>query len=206
MAQDQDQLRAQLDQQRAEISDTIDQIENRVRPGHVMARRTDRVKRRLHDWKDSVFGNDEPDYPSPRAGYRSPTVGQTGGSDRGIVHRVGDAASGATDTVQHAPAAVRRQTQGNPMAAGAIALGAGWLIGSLIPESRSERRAIRRVEPQLSDAATTLKHEGQHLVDDLKEPAKRAAEDVKHSGRDAAHATKDQAAQAGRDMREHTEH
>ena len=61
MAQEPDQLRNQLDRQRAEIAGTVDQIENRVNPSHVLARRSDRIKRRVTDWKDAVFGNDEPD-------------------------------------------------------------------------------------------------------------------------------------------------
>ena len=115
--------------------------------------------------------------------------------------RVGDAMSSASDTVQQAPQAVRRQARGNPMAAGAIALGAGWLIGSLLPESRTEQRAVRKVEPQLSDAADTIKQEGQALAEDLKAPAQDAAEQVKQTGKDAAERVKDHGASAARDVK-----
>jgi hypothetical protein len=198
MAQEPDQLKAQIDEQRAEISGTIDQIENRVNPSHVLARRQDRVRRRLTNWKDSVFGNHEPDYPAPR-GY--PFADDRGsGNGHGVGQRVGGIASSASDTVQHAPTAMRRQTRGNPMAAGAIALGAGWLIGSLLPQSRTEQRVVRRVEPQLSDAADTVKDEARALADDLKEPAKQAAEQVKQSGKDAATEVKDHGTHGARDV------
>ena len=197
MDQEPDQLRRQLDQQRAEIAGKVDQIENRVNPSHVVARRTNEAKRRLTDWKDSIFGNDEPDYRAPRSGYAS-----TGATDSGtgVGERVGDAMSSATDSVQQAPQVMRRQTRGNPMAAGAIALGAGWLIGSVLPESRSEQRAVRKIEPQLSDAADTLQREGQQLADDLKEPAQQAAEEVKQTGRDAADEVKSHGQEAARDV------
>jgi hypothetical protein len=62
MAEDPDQMRARIDHQRSEITQTVDEIGNRVSPSHIVARRQDRMRRRLTDWRDLVFGNDEPDY------------------------------------------------------------------------------------------------------------------------------------------------
>ncbi len=222
MAQDTDQLRAQLDRQRAEISDTVDQIENRVSPTHVIGRRRDKIARRLTDWKDTILGNDEPDYPPPRNRRRAPSPeltysssshGTAGSEDtsaseqlsdigENLRQRVESTAADASDAVQEAPAVVRRRTRGNPMAAGAVALGAGWLIGSLLPESRPERQAVRRVEPQLSDAASTVKQEGRQLADELEEPAQRAVDEVKATGRQAAAELKDHSATAAENIRE----
>jgi ElaB/YqjD/DUF883 family membrane-anchored ribosome-binding protein len=215
MAEDTAQMRARIEQQRDDITHTVDQIGNRVSPSHILARRQDRMRRRLTGWKDAVFGNDEPDFPPPRGDrYGFPVaqrsdvrdyyydVGGDEGSDGGVRDRVGDAASSAASSVQHAPMAMRRQTRGNPMAAGAIAVGAGWLIGSLLPETASERRAIRRVEPQLAGAASEVKDEARGLVDDLREPAKDAAEHVKDRGRDAADEVKGQANQSAQNVRQ----
>lgn len=200
MDQEPDQLRAQIDRQRGEISGTIDQIENRVNPSHVLARRQDSVKRRFTDWKDSVFGNAEPDYRQP--GGRTTGSYDSADSEPGLGERMGDAAAAASDTVHHAPDAMRRQTRGNPMAAGAIAVGAGWLIGSLLPETRQEQRAVRKVEPQLSEAAATVKEEGRALADDLKEPAKHAADEVKQTGQEAASEVKHQGQQAAHEVKD----
>jgi len=201
MAQDTDELRDQIDQQRAEISDTVDQIETRVNPTHMLARRQDRITRRLTDWKDSVFGNDEPDYRQPS--YRGNAyAGQTSQHDHGLAGRIGDTASSASDALQQTPEAVRRQTRGNPLAAGAIALGAGWLIGSLLPASRQEQRMMKQVEPQLSQAATAVAREGQQLADDLKEPVQQAVEEVKQTGQEAAHEIKDQGTQATQEVKD----
>jgi hypothetical protein len=183
-----EQMRARIDQQRDEIGHTVDQIGNRVSPSHIVARRQDRMRRRITGWKDSVFGNDEPDFPSPRA-------------DR---YRFEDQTTGGGHSVQEAPMAIRRQTRGNPMAAGAIAVAAGWLLGGLLPESRPERQLMKRVEPQLADAASEAKREGRALADDLREPAKDAAEHVKEAGSQAAEDVKNQAGESARSVREHS--
>jgi gas vesicle protein len=194
MAQDTDQMRARIEQQRTDITHTVDQIGNRVNPSHIVARRQDRMRRRLTGWKDAVFGNDEPDFMPPRGDQ--PRFPEQPDSDGGMRDRFGEATSNATSTVQHAPSAVRRQTRGNPMAAGAIAVGAGWLIGSLLPESRSEQRAVHRIEPQLAEAAAEAKHEAQGLAQDLKEPAKDAATHVKDAGSSAVGDVKERASQS----------
>lgn len=195
-AADTDEMRARIEQQRAEISHTVDQIGNRVTPSHIMARRQDRMRRRLAGWKDNVFGNDEPDFAPPRGDRHRVEEPE---SEPGVRERMGDAASTASLTAQEAPEAVRRQTRGNPLAAGAIALGTGWLIGSLLPESSTERRAVQRVEPQLKQAASEMHDEARGLADDLREPAKHAATQVKQTGTDAAHVIEEQ----GRKSAEH---
>jgi ElaB/YqjD/DUF883 family membrane-anchored ribosome-binding protein len=213
MAEDTAQMRARIEQQRDDITHTVDQIGNRVNPSHIVARRQDRMRRRVTGWKDAVFGNDEPDFPPPRedryrfpeeqrSAYRRDDDGDGDRSEGGVRDRFGDAASTVTSSVHDAPSAMRRQTRGNPMAAGAIALGAGWLIGSLLPESRTERRAVQRVEPQLAGVASEARHEARGLVDDLRDPAKDAAEHVKDRGRDAAEEVKGQASQSTQNVRQ----
>lgn len=192
-ATDTDQMRTRIEQQRAGISHTVDQIGNRVTPSHIMARRQDRMRRRLTIWRDNVFGNDEPDFAPPRTNWYG---AEQSDSEPGVRERMGDAASDAASTAQEAPETVRRQTRGNPLAAGAIALGAGWLIGSLLPESGAERRAVQRVEPQLKQAASEVQDEAQGLADDLREPAKEAATQVKETGADAAQEVKEQGRQS----------
>ena len=139
------------------------------------------MKRTVVDWKDRLMGNDEPDYPWDRSMTSS---GMWQGSDsehRGLRER----ASGVAESAQHAPGAIRRQTQGNPFAAGVIALGAGWLTASLLPETRSERRVMQKIQPGLEDAARTVRDEATELVGELREPAKEAVEEVTQRGREA---------------------
>ena len=45
-----------------------------------------------------------------------------------------------------AATAARRQTQGNPLAAGLIAFGVGWLVSSLLPDSQKERELAHQLK------------------------------------------------------------
>ena len=70
----------------------------------------------------------------------SGTLGERAGAvkDRasGALGSVQDRASGAVDTVTDAPRQVQRKTRGNPLAAGLIAFGIGYLISGAIPATR----------------------------------------------------------------------
>jgi hypothetical protein len=194
MADDQDQLRHDIDRRREAIGRTVNQIENRVHPGHVMGRRQDRVRRRLTDWKDTVFGNDEPDYPGAWYGYKSDDESSLADHGRNQVHAV-------ADTAREMPRRARRQAQGNPVAAGVIALGAGWLVGSLLPESRQERRLARRVEPELAGALSTARDEAKGVAQEMQDTARDAAEQVEDRGREAAQRVKDHGEETARDLK-----
>lgn len=195
MAQEPDQLRHQIDTQRAEISGTVSEIENRVRPSRIAARSTDRLKHRMTGWRHAVFGGPDDDRSAYATGYGSVGAGYgsagDGSSENGIAHRASDAASSAADTIRHSPDFARRETRGNPLAAGAIALGAGWLVAGLLPESRQERQLVRRAEPKLAEAASAAKSEGAAIVEEMREPAKDAAEHVKDTTKDAARHVQD---------------
>lgn len=174
---DTEQLRARIEEQRMEITGTVEQIENRIMPGRIMARRRDSVRRTLTDWRDTVLGNDEPDYSGTSA------------------------LTSAKEGVPHAPQTIRRQARGNPMAAGAVALGAGWLVATVLPRTQEERAMARRMEPKLAEAASAVKSEGQALASDLEEPARDAVEQVKHTGQEVASELRDEAKDAASSVR-----
>lgn len=190
MAHDTDELRAEIEDRRQEITETVEQIENRIVPSRIMARRRDRMRRRMTDWKDAVFGNDEPQYRSAWAPPSAYAAKQDAQDSAGMLGRAGEATThafeSARDGVEHAPEMIRRQTRGNPMAAGVIALGAGWLVGSMLPKTEEERRLARRLEPALAGTASTVAEEGRSLASDLREPIKEAADEVKQTGQEAA--------------------
>ena len=218
MAQDTDELRARIEEQRMEITGTVEQIENRIMPGRIMARRRDRMRRTLTDWKDAVFGNDEPDYQDAWALYGTGTPSgryQYGGDqyagrysgqgEQGIVGRAGDATShvleSAKEGVAQAPQMLRRQARGNPMAAGMVALGAGWLVATVLPRTQEERAMVQRIEPKLAETAAAVKSEGQAIAGELKEPAHEAVEQVKQTGQEVASEMRDEAKDAASSVR-----
>lgn len=194
MAQDSEQLRAQIDQQRHAITDTVDQIENRVTPSHVVARRRNRMRRRMTDWTDKIMGNDHDD---PRQRSSSGA-----GSDRSVTDRARETThemrERSSEMIHEAPDMLRQRTKGNPLAVGLMAAGAGWLVASLLPESERESDLVHRMEPELEHAARAARGEADELVDDLREPAQEAAEHVKDRGREAAEHVKSEGTQSAR--------
>ena len=207
MAEDTEQLRAEIDQQRAAISEhrRPDREPGEPEPD----RRPPPGPRPPHadGWKDTVLGNDEPDYPGHRSssealGYES-AAATTARRRRRRLEAARDRASSAMETVSGVPETARRQTQGNPVVAGAVALGVGWLIGSLMPQSEKERELARKVEPQLAEVASTVKAEGQQMASDLQEPAQDAVEQIKEAGREATTEVKDSGAAAAQSVKEH---
>ena len=174
---DQEQLRARLEQQRDEVGQTVGQIENRVTPSRVMARGGWRARQRFTDARDRVMGTDDED-------------GSDGASRS---EQALDGARHAAEKAGETPDAMRRKATGNPLAAGLIAFGAGLLAAAALPESRTERRAIRQVEPQLQQVAERAGEQARGAAEELREPAREAAEDVKAAGTEAAQAVKDDA-------------
>jgi len=63
--------------------------------------------------------------------------------------------SAAQDKVSAAPGQLRRQAAGNPLAVGLIAVGVGWLAGSLLPASPAEERAAAKVKEAAAPAVTS---------------------------------------------------
>lgn len=196
-------LRAQLDDQRARIGHTVDQIEDRVRPGRIVRRKRTQMRDRMTDWKDRMMGNDEPDYPG-RGPNQDWYGGSAGGHEHGNGHgrladasgAVRDQASSMASTVSDTPEMVRRRTRGNPLAPGLIAFGAGLLVAAVVPESRREQRAVRRIQPELEGAAARVAETGRELAHDMEEPAKEAVTSVKEHASSAASDVVDDGRQA----------
>ena len=85
--------------------------------------------------------------------------------------------------VQQAPDQVIRQTQGNPLAAGLIAFGVGWLVSSLLPTSEKEKQLA-------SQAESAVREHSQPLVDQAKQVAQEAAENLKPAAQEAVESVK----------------
>lgn len=185
---DTEALRRQIEQTRADLSRNVNALGEAASPGTVARRQAEKVGdtvtgagRRL---KETIMGSD--DEPSSVGGTDGPGVGE----------RVGDAAGTARDAVAQAPDAARRQARGNPLAAGLIALGAGWLLGSLLPASEKERELAVTAKEQAQEKGRPLVDEvkgaAQESVENLKEPAQEAAEQVKQSAQEGAENVKAQ--------------
>ena len=198
---DPDAIRAEIDSTRRDLSRNIETLNEQVRPGTIARRQgrkvSDSVSGAFNDVKEKVMGT------SHDAGDRLSDAGD----------RVSDATHRAGDAIQGAPAQARRKTQGNPLAAGLIALGAGWLIGSILPTSRVEREIATdlkdRAQPLVDEVqegaksmGENLKPQAQEAVDSVKGAATEAAETVKAEGQGAADDVKSSAKSSGEHVRD----
>jgi hypothetical protein len=91
------------------------------------------------------------------AGAKDKLMG--GGITAGLRHELGRGTAnvGRAAEVTRSPAAIRRQASGNPLAVGLIAVGIGWLVGSLLPASGAGEQAATKFReaaaPAVTDAA-----------------------------------------------------
>jgi hypothetical protein len=224
---DPDQIRREIERTQAHLSSDVDALTEKVTPSRIVARRVDRARAAGRRLSDRVMGNDDPTpgrydpYNPYRDGYtdtRSPRHAATD-TVRSASANVSDAASSAAETisdtassaaaaVQEAPQAVRRQTQGNPLAAGLIAFGAGWLVSSLLPASRQEQRLAQQTTEKAAEVGRPLadkaREAAMEVKDNLQEPAQQAVASVKDTATEAGRTVVDEGKSAAQDAHANT--
>jgi len=190
-------LRAEIARTRAELSENVDTLTDTANPSNIAHRQVDKVKGAARGVREHLMG--APDDPTD-----SGTLGDTAGSvkDRaaGVVGSAQDKAGGALDSVGHAPQQLRSKARGNPLAAGLIAFGIGYLISSAIPSTEKEQDAVERLQEKAAPLADKLKEAGSEVADRLKGPAQEAAASVKETATDAVDHVKEQGAVAKDDV------
>ena len=206
MSTDPDQIRSEIDQTQRELSADVDALTDKISPPRIVERRVRRTRVAMTNMRDRIMGSTSDTYQT--AG--SATSGVAGNvSDRASAARdtVADTASSAADTVRSAPENIRRGTEGNPLAAGLIAFGAGWLLSSLLPASEPEQRVASQVKDfaveQGRPVAGQLGDAGQQAAEQLKESAQQRAETVRQTATDAASTVAGEAQSAASDVTGH---
>jgi hypothetical protein len=190
MAERTDELREEIDQKREDIGYTVDQIQNRVSPSRITARGRHRLRRWWIDARDRVMGNEETQYPWDRQVQRV----SEGVED--MAQRGSEMMSQVREGITETPEMIRRRTQGSPVAAGVIAFGGGLLVGSLLPETQTERKVTQNLEPAVAGLAQKAGEIGKEVADDVKTTATEAIEEVKENASVAAESVKDEAKEA----------
>ena len=221
MSSNPDEIRADIERTRHELSRDVDALAEKASPARAVHRQGDRVRERMTSLKESVMGSPtDPFSAHSEPGWRDRAgelAGETRHRAQDLAHEAQHRAEDAVHAVQRTPAQVRRRTRGNPLAAGLIALGAGWLVGSLIPSSQPEQQAAERAKEQaapLVDQAKSaaqqigenLKPQAQEAVDAVKDTATTGAEHVKAEGQDQADQLKDESTQAAQTVKDQAQH
>jgi ElaB/YqjD/DUF883 family membrane-anchored ribosome-binding protein len=192
MSDNPDAIRQDIEATRARLGTNVDAVADKVTPSNIVHRQTDKVKDAVTGVKEKIMG--AADTATTRVQDRVHTGTEHTGN---ALHSTGDTLHGAKDNaaaklsdagtaISHAPDQVKAKTQGNPLAAGLIAFGAGMLVSSLIPASQKEREAAQQLKTAAEPLATQVTDAAKDMVQDLKEPAQEAMESVKATAVDAA--------------------
>jgi len=190
MAEAPDDIRDDIEVTRARLAHDVDRLADKTSPSRIAQRRWTGAKSKVRGLSDRVMG----------------TARDTGSTAK---DKASSAASEVADQVRHAPEMVTQQTQGNPIAAGLIAFGAGMLVASLLPATRIERQAgqtLREhgsdlIEPVRQPLAESAKHVGEDLGDRAREAATSVRDTAKDAAQTTAESTKDSARQAASEAR-----
>jgi hypothetical protein len=184
-----ERIRREIEGTQRNLSTDVNALTEKVSPGRIVERRVGRVRTALGSAKDRVMGT---------AADHASTAGDKVGA---VASTAGDKVSSAADAVGDAPASIRRGTQGNPLAAGLIAFGAGWLVSSLLPASEPERRLAGQAEDLAREhVAPAAQHAAEELKENLREPAQQAADSVRSEAADSASTVKDETRSAAGDV------
>ena len=170
---DPDELRTEIEQTRANLSQNVNALGEAVTPGAIARRQVDKVKGAGVGVKDKIMGSAQ-DARSSVAGSASSSASS-----------VGDSMSSLGESAGQVPQVARRKAQGNPLAAGLIAFGAGMLLSSLIPASEKEREAAEALKVKAEPLTTELTEAAKDMAQGLKAPAQDAMENVKATAAEA---------------------
>ncbi|MCH8565801.1 DUF3618 domain-containing protein [Nesterenkonia sp. LB17] len=158
-----DEIRADIERTRNSLSLDVDAVADKVSPSKVAQRQTEKIRSTVGGWKDSVMGSADD-----------------------ASSEVSENAHSAAASAQRAPQELKRKTRGNPLAAGLIALGAGWLAASILPASEPEKKAAAKLEDQAQPLVDDAKRQAQSMAEELKEPALESAQRVQDSATHSA--------------------
>jgi hypothetical protein len=196
-------IRRQIEDTRRELSYDVDALNEKVNPARVVDRRMTAAKGRMTRMKDRVMGSAQ-DTTARTQGLASNATGSVQSAASSAADTVTGAAQSAAETVQQTPDMIVRQTQGNPLAAGLIAFGVGWLVSSLLPATEKEKQLAQQAETAVRENKDALlqpaKQVAQEMGEELKPAAQQAAEEVKATAQDAAQTVKEEGQSAAQDV------
>ncbi|MET9469031.1 DUF3618 domain-containing protein [Streptomyces sp. NPDC006544] len=193
-----DELRSAAEYRREHLARNVDLLADKLTPRKVARRKVDSMRQQVSGVKERVMGTAH-DAAQGTSGSLHHATDSIAAAGKGAGHNVQEA-------VQQAPAQIRRQTQGSPLAAGLMAFGAGMLAAALLPTTEAEQRAGQQLrdhsEELLEPVKQTAVQAAGEVRDELKEPAVQAVESVRSSAEDAVSTTTEHARNAGRETAE----
>jgi gas vesicle protein len=171
MSDNPDQIRADIERTRNELSIDVDAVADKVTPAKVAQRQTEKVRGALSNVKDSVLGS------------------------------ASDARANVGDAVSGTAGGAKAKAKGNPVGLGLVAFGAGLLIASLIPASDKEKELASTVKDKAQPLVEKATDAAKDVASELKEPAQQAAQSVASTASDSAETVKSEAQSTAQDVK-----
>ena len=193
---DPDRLRREIEYTQRNLSSDVDLLAEKVTPSRIAQRRVDRVRGAMANARDRVMGT--------TSDAVSTTQERASSMASDATDKASSMASDAKEKISEAPQAVRRGTEGNPIAAGLIAFGAGWLLSTLAPASKPEQKLAGQTADWAREHSGVVTEQvgqvAEQVKENIREPAREAVESVKSTAADAAGTVKDEARGAAGDV------
>ena len=201
MGEETARLRQEIEQTREDLTRDVDRLAEKTSPSRIVERRVRRTRDRLSGLKEKIMGSDERSY-----GGSGGVASSTKDTARGAAESAKETLVGAKDQVTHAGeraqeaahdavTGVRERTEGNPLAAGVVAFGIGWLVSSLLPASDAETHAAQR-------AGEVAQEHGGPVLEEAKQAAQEVGQELSGHAKEAAQQVKERAQEAAQTVRE----
>ena len=174
-----EQIRADIERTRRELGGDVDALADKVSPSKIIDRQTDKVKNAFGSVRERIMG---------------------------AADDVGTSISDAGSSVGDAKDRVVAKAEGNPIAVGLIAFGAGLLFSSLIPASDREKKVAADVKDQAQPLVDQVTDVAKEIGTNLKEPAQDAVAAVKYAAADSVETVKDEAKSATAEVKDQADH
>jgi hypothetical protein len=223
MTSDPDQIRSSIEQTQQNLSADVDALTDKISPPRMVQRRVQRSRAAMTNMKDKIMGSTS-ERTSGLGGAASSSASSARDAVTGTASSARDAvagtassardavtgtASSVADVAGSAPDLARQQARGNPLAAGLIAFGAGWLLSSLLPASEPEQQVASQVKDLVTEkgrpVAQQLGQAGKEAAQELRESAQDRAQSVKETAADAASTVRDEAQSQTADVTDHAQ-
>jgi cell division septum initiation protein DivIVA len=222
MTSDPDQIRSSIEQTQQHLSADVDALAEKVSPPRIVERRVQQTRSAMTNFKDAIMGNTA-DATSAIGGTASSVAGSAkdvAGSAKDVAGSAKDVAGSAKDTMAakassaggmagSVPEQARQRARGNPLAAGLIAFGAGWLLSSLLPATEREQQAAAELKDLAAEKGGPVKEQlsqaGQEATQSLRESAQQRAQSVKETATGAASTVAGEAQSQSSDLTSHAQ-
>jgi len=201
MTSDPDQIRGNIENTQKNLSADVDALAEKVSPSRIVERRVEQTRSAMTSVKDRIMGS--------AAETTSTVSGAASSAAASAKDTLAAKASSAADMASSAPEQARQRTRGNPLAAGLVAFGAGWLLSSLLPATEPEQQAAAQVKDLAMEkgrpVAQELGQAGQEAAQSLRESAQQRAQSVKETATDAASTVAGEAQSQASDVTSHAQ-